>query len=409
VTITSTLQNPPPLGPLSLANLSAVIHGTLTVRRVVDYRGPFNTGRLTPAATNNEVIPFLLTLPTKVLAPAGAPVVIGQHGLTSWRGDMLYTANALAAQGLAMLAIDVIYHGDRVICLKDADCASGVTCDLTANKCVGGAYLTDPTATPVSGTTALRPSPSLPNRDFTNLVNPFAQRDNFRQHTLDLFQLVRIIQDATAGGLKAKLAANAALPAIIPAKIGYLGQSLGSLLGSTFLALSPSVNVGVLNVGGGDLVDIFSDPNSLLSAGAAASLGVTPGTAAYFSLLENLRWITDPAEPLNYARFVRTPDPAQPARTAAKVILQESGLDNIISNRFTQALGVELGLPLDASSHLLGIDQEGTGAAKNVTTFFPTADHSALLNFTIPANTAAIQSQAAVYLKTGLNGTPTVQ
>ena len=417
VSITSTTTVLP--APLS-STVGAVIHGTLTVRRAVELRGTFNPARLAPAASFNDVIPFMLTLPIPALAPAGgAPVVIAQHGLTRWRGDTLALATILASKGLAMIAIDAIYHGGRVVCLSDADCAAGVSCMQAApvggvpqaGKC-NGAYLAAVGAMPsMPGSPDLIPAASLPSRDFNNLTNPFAQRDNFRQHTLDLFQLVRVIKDTTsAQGLSSQLASNATLATINTNKVGYIGQSLGSFMGTNFLALTKDVTIGVLNVGGGDLVDLYTDPTSALSAGVGAALGVPPGTPAFFSLKENFRWILDPAEPLNFARFVRTPDAVfTPTRTPAKVILQEAGLDTVIPNKYTLALGKELGLPTDMLG-MLGINQEGGATPSNVTTFFPTATHSSLLDFVDAALTQKIQLQAATYLSTGLSGVPpTVQ
>jgi hypothetical protein len=255
------------------------------------------------------------------------------------------------------------------------------------------------------------PDSSLPTRDFSNLANPFAQRDNFRQHTMDLFQVVRVIKDTTGtNNLSSKLS-GMALPAIDPTKIGYFGLSLGAILGANFLAMSPSVNLGVLTAGGGDLVDLYSDPMSTLSGGVAASLGVTAGTPAFFALLENFRWIMDPADPINYARYVRAPDATtMPGRTPAKVILQEMGSDGVIPNRYTLALGKELGLPIDTNSHLQGIDQEGTGGAMPKTTFFTGAPHGAVFDPTNLPLLAQIQGQVVTYLITGLNGMPpTVQ
>lgn len=410
VTISTVVPAAPPLG--------AIIHGTLTVRRVVDLRGAFNTTtRLAPSPSYNDVIPFLMTLPTPALAPpGGAPVVIVQHGLTRWRGDAIAIAGTLASKGLGMIAIDAIYHGGRVVCLSNADCAAGVTCNQPppvngqpqAGSCAG-AYLAAPGATGLPGSPDLLPDPSLPSRDFVNLSNPFAQRDNYRQQTLDLFQLVRVLRDTTAGtSLSAQIAANGTLAPINGTRIGYLGQSLGAIMGASFLALTPAITTGVLNVGGADLVDIFTDPNSSLSAGIAQQLGIVPGTPAYFALLENFRWIVDPADPINYARYVRKPDTTViPGRTAAaQVILQEAGMDKVISNPFTYVLGRELGLPVDAMQHLLGIDQEGGATPTNVSTFFATADHGAIFNFTNMALTLQIQNQAATYLSTGLAGQP---
>ena len=118
----------------------------------------------------------------------------------------------------------------------------------------------------------------------------------------------------------------------------------------------------------------------------------------------------DPAEPLNYARFVRNPDAAfTPTRTPARVILQEAGLDTVIPNKYTLALGKELGLPSDALG-MLGINQEGGAAPTNVSTFFANASHSAVFDFVNAVLTQQIQLQAATYLSTGLSGAPpTVQ
>ena len=286
VSITSTTTTlAAPLG----TTVGAVIHGTMTVRRVVDLRGTFNpTARLTADPANNDVIPFMLTLPLPALAPTGAPVVIAQHGLTRWRGDTLAIAATLASKGMAMIAIDAIYHGGRVVCLSSNDCAMGVTCVQPApvnnvpqaGKCAG-AYLAATGATQsLPGSLDLLPDPVLPSRDFNNLANPFAQRDNFRQHTLDLFQLVRVIKDTSPQGLSAILALNTApaLATLNTNKIGYFGHSLGSFMGTNFLALNKDVTVGVFNVGGADLVDLYTDPASALSAGVATQLGVAPGS-----------------------------------------------------------------------------------------------------------------------------------
>ena len=118
----------------------------------------------------------------------------------------------------------------------------------------------------------------------------------------------------------------------------------------------------------------------------------------------------DPADPINLARYVRAPDPTlMPTRTAAKVILQEAGMDTVILNKYTLALGNELGLPVDANSHLEGINLEGTVNASPVSTFFAAADHGGLLDFLNMSLTLMIQGQATTYLSTGLSGAaPTV-
>jgi len=69
-------------------------------------------------------------------------------------------------------------------------------------------------------------------------------RDGQRQTVADLMQLVRVIEvgvDADGNGVAD----------LDPSRIYYLGQSLGGIYGTTFLAVEPDVHVGALNVAGG--------------------------------------------------------------------------------------------------------------------------------------------------------------
>jgi hypothetical protein len=86
-----------------------------------------------------------------------------------------------------------------------------------------------------------------------------------------------------------------------------------------------------------------------------------------------------------------------------KVILQQAGMERVIPNRWTEALGEELGLPLDSTRRLMGISGEGGAMPMNVSTFFPMARHGFLLD---PGDPAIVpgQRQAVTYLATGLLG-----
>src|SRR5207253_7358672 len=85
---------------------------------------------------------------------------------------------------------------------------------------------------------------------------------------------------------------------IDPAKIYYVGQSLGAINGVPDVAANPRFSRAVFNVGGSTITDIFTDttgafassPNALL-----ASIGIAPGTAAYLQVLNVAKWVLDPA------------------------------------------------------------------------------------------------------------------
>jgi hypothetical protein len=395
-----------------------IVHGRLTIRRAIDLRGPINPSRLAANPAFNEQIPFMMMLPLKLITST-AKVLITQHAMTSWRGDLYLTLGTLlAAQGLAILAIDAPYHGSRYVCLTNADCASGGTCmQPGANqpgKCSGQPLPeTSMGSQSMPGSSDTKPSATLPKRDFFNATDPFAQRDNYRQLVMDLMQVVRVVQDTSATGLKAQLAAaNGLISSIDTQNIGYFGWSLGALAGPSFLSAQSQVKLAVLNAGGGSLVDMFADPASMLSVDLYANLGAPAGTLDALLLLEGLRWILDPVDPINLARFVRTPDATKmPGIPAKKLILQEAGKDQYISAPWTAALATELGLPLDAMQHTQGINQEGATAPSPVTTYFPNGDHTSLASPTPDlASMTGMQNQAGTYFNSGLTGQPpTVQ
>lgn len=415
---TDVTFDPPVRDPASLPGVGALIFGKLTTRQVLQDRGPLNPAATADAtAKYNKTIPFILTLPKKAATPI-AKVAIVQHGLGRWRGDALAISSALAAKGIAGIAIDVIYHGGRVVCVADTDCSAGATCARAqaadpAGQCSDGKYKTQAGQSPLPNGDII-PDSALPQRDFTNFGNLFAARDNFRQHVVDLSQVVRVLRAQGPTSLQGRLAADGNLAALDTTKLTYVGQSLGALLGTNFLAVHPDITTGVLNVGGAPIIGIFTDPKSVFSDQLKKffeSIGIQPDTASYYSTLDSIRWILDPGDPINLGRNLRKRPIVSPltmqANAAKRVILQESGMDTVIPNEWTRRLGIELGLPLDANQHLMGIDGEGASPT-NVSTFFANADHGALFNFTVPSLTAAIQNQAVTYLQSGLAGTPQV-
>ena len=103
--------------PATLPGVGALIHGTMKVAQLVSDLGPL-TSPLNPKV---KTIPFLMTLPKKAAVPT-ARVAIVQHGFTRWRGDAVALAPALAAGGMALFAIDINYHGGRVVCVTSSDC-----------------------------------------------------------------------------------------------------------------------------------------------------------------------------------------------------------------------------------------------------------------------------------------------
>ena len=89
-----------------------------------------------------------------------------------------------------------------------------------------------------------------------NVVNFFVlddiatTRENFRQTVADFLQLTKMVENAHAAGI-------APFDMIDPQSIFYLGGSLGGIIGTMYMAVEPDVQVGLLSVPGGGLLNIL--------------------------------------------------------------------------------------------------------------------------------------------------------
>jgi hypothetical protein len=152
-----------------------------------------------------------------------------------------------------------------------------------------------------------------------SLSNFFATRDNYRQQVIDLAQLVQVIKgsDPTSGLSAMATAVAGSAVAFDTTKLGYVGQSLGGILGTIFNAVSPDTTNVVLNVPGGD------QPQIILNGGAwgaqrmalinsVASLGIQYGTPAFDQFVGIAQWVLDPADPTNLGWRLTHPVPVCP-------------------------------------------------------------------------------------------------
>src|SRR5262249_9804080 len=154
-------------------------------------------------------------------------------------------------------------------------------------------------------------------------------RDIFRQTIADQMALVRALEagvDVDGDGRAD----------VDTSEIDYLGRSLGSILGATFVAVEDRIHAAVLNRRGG----------------AGAFLGQAPAVRPIYSgyyagitdldidspefdvfvdrLLELGQQTLDPADPLNFARFWKiAPFSGAPAR---RILLQEGIGDEWVTN-----------------------------------------------------------------------------
>lgn len=235
-----------------------------------------------PKKQSDQNLQVFISLPdeNKVTKPAaGWPVALYVHGITSYKETAVAIAGNLAAQGIALVAIDLPLHGSRSIDLN----ADGVYELTTTDKSSGAAYANG--------------SPLV----FANLGALRTVRDNLRQSASDLLALRAALNNAVTtigGGSTLSLDGNT---------VSLLGVSLGSIIGTTVLGSSdrydanndgtPEIdsanpfdfNAAVLTVGGSQAAAVMGYSNSFgpivksalkksdaFAAGVASNLGYTP-------------------------------------------------------------------------------------------------------------------------------------
>ena len=336
-----------------------------------------------PKATGTQTVPLLLTYPNansgRTKPAGGWPLVIFQHGITRNRTDMFAVAGTLAAQGFAVVAIDLPLHGLTstsnpfyVGNTPFGAIAHERTFDLDLSNNTTGAPGPDGT---IDGSGSY----------FINLTSLLTSRDNLRQGEADLLQLSH---------------AASTLPNVDGTKISFVGQSLGSIVGTVFLANDPTVKVGLLSVPGGGIARLLDASPAFgprIHAGLAAA-GLVQGTPSYDAYFAATQTVIESGDPINFA-----------AGTAGKRIIVHEVIgsedvlpDQVIPNSVPGAplSGTE---PLIAALGLTPI----TGSAQSAdgirgATRFLQGEHGSLLDPTdFPAATIEMQGEMASFVAFG--------
>jgi pimeloyl-ACP methyl ester carboxylesterase len=344
----------------------------------VTFANPF------PVATSTQRVPVILTVPNinsghGTVPGSGWPIVVFQHGITRSREDMFAIAGTLAAQGYAVIAIDAPLHGitDKTDPFYDNQVAAGA--GLLTNERTFDLDLSN------NSTQAPGPDGQIDGSGtyFINLSSLLTSRDNLRQANADLLELTDAIVKGNISGVN-----------LDGSSVEFVGQSLGSIIGTAFMAIEPHVTVGVLNVPGGGvarLLDASPAFGPSIHAGLAQA-GLTQGTPTYDAFFVAAQTVVDSGDSINFA-----------FATAGKAILAQEVVgdanhpsDQVIPNSVAGAplSGTE---PLLAALGLQSIFQttQSAGAIRGVVRFTQ-GEHGSLLDPTSsPAVTQEMQTEMA--------------
>jgi hypothetical protein len=294
-----------------------------------------------------------------------APMMVFRHGLGRGRLDMLAIADTYAGNGMVTVAIDAAKHGDRSFCTSGI---TGTTIDPVTGTAVGGCNpgVLCTTALPAGAQGDAQPpgtcgaggfakkgirgaaSPDgIPEISGNYLVsaNFFRTRDTMRQDLIDESQLIRalaLVPPEPAGTHNVVFEHMASQGLIIdPATIYYTGQSLGSIQGTMDVATNPRISKAVFNVGGGTIVDIFTNSPAFATGvdQLLAGLGIQRGTAQFLQFLVVAKTVLDPADPINFAGHLTSntlPNllAGGAPQAAKKVLTQIAHCDAVVPNPF---------------------------------------------------------------------------
>jgi dienelactone hydrolase len=328
-----------------------------------DYR---EAGRFPARFLDGSAVPpgvaidFLLALPARGTPPY--PAVVVQHGFGGDNGFVAQLAGDFTAAGLAVIGIPAPEHGPR------------------------GNFI-----------------------DFFDFDDFNAFGNNFRQASVDLLALVRLLEaglDVDGDG-EADVRGDA---------LGYLGQSLGGVIGGVFTAVEPTITTAVLNVPGGKLSQLAGavsplaepflarfateagipvhvcggDPTATACTGSAACAPGVPCTdnPDFTALLDaaalDFQTQLDPGDGAAYAGLLRL----EPRGLGPKPVLVQEGIgDTVVANPLTEALARAIALPANRAD-------EAAGGVAGLWRFPPPAGHGILA---LPA----VRAQAVRFLASG--------
>jgi len=321
----------------------------------------------------DNAVPFILVVP-KGTGPF--PVVVFQHGITRTKMDALAIANTLASIGVATISMDLVLHGDRA-----------------------GDYMNNETGELVPDG-QLDPSGAL----FINLKFLRTSRDNVRQSDIDEMMMVKMIQNGVDY-------TEDSIPDLYPAKITFVGQSLGAITGTILTAIDPAIEASVLNVPGGNYALLFTESPTfapVINAGLAQA-GIEVGTPEYKKFWLLAQTVLDAADPINYAPYALS---GELCGTPKFALMQEAIGDQVIPNVSGDAMARAFGPTFPqiepVINPIFGMGTSPAGVANGLYQF-NTSNHGFLLNNLDPQFTYAGQVQTATYIGYYLQtGTPLI-
>jgi dienelactone hydrolase len=241
------------MGGVQHSHIGTLVDGTFESPSFVS-SSPFGHGPFRHDASGDLMVQGMNTVWMTIALPAGdvsnVPVVVFQHGLGAERSAVFAIADALCEQGFAVAAIDIPFHGMRAdVTTLDLHHTFGTTAgpDLYGDDHGGTTIYVSFVGVVDTGGPYVEFHPSYP-------------RDALRQSAVDVMALVNVLDRADWSGVAAH--GGPATVGFSDDPIGFVGVSLGGIIGTTFVTGEPRVGAAVLNVTGGELTNLVAFSSS---------------------------------------------------------------------------------------------------------------------------------------------------
>ena len=279
-----------------------------------NFRGPDNTFNIDPVTHRptpilpDEEIEFLMTIPKEGQYKQPFPVILFSHGVNASKEGLYGISEQMGELGCAVISIDDVLHGSR--------------------------------AKPGSGMNGL---------EFFDPFKPVVLRDNVRQSVADNLQLMEVVRrlkdlDVYPYDPETGISGDG-IPDLDTDHILFWGHSLGALLSTLWLAVSPDIQAGVQVCGGGGYTDIVEYNTRVKDVINIINLFTPfefPESLEVFLELANV--VIEPANGYNFILHV-TQDPLPIAGFAKDTLLLEDIGDDTVANETTEALARYGGFP----------------------------------------------------------------
>ncbi|MCU0758906.1 MAG: hypothetical protein MUF07_06870 [Steroidobacteraceae bacterium] len=326
-----------------------------------------------PARTADLQVPLLVTVPNATAAggagcprpPSGWPLVIVQHGLGGDRSQALALADAFADACFLVAAIDLPLHGitSTTNPLYQAARERTFNLDLLNN------------ATGAAGPDGVIDRSSA---HFIQVPSPLTTRDNLRQGEADLIVFAKSVAnlDVTGDGATD----------VDPARIHYVGVSLGGIVGTVAMRYSPGVRTATLAVPGGLLTQLFLDSPSFgpgIRQGLAAQ-GVLDGTTVFSNFFRDAQAALDQADPVNHVGGAVAAKPIHLVQVTGDTVVPNSATARLVAAANLRRIGT--------------VGPTAVGAGSGAWVNFVAGSHGTLLDPTASlAATVEMQSQTVQF------------